>query len=220
MGEIQQEYICSVTKCTSCCSQLLYHNKDRLVSHSMKVFTQRNRDFPANVECLTTIMLLRRSPSALSHHQSPGWERGHVLARLVGQGHLVLDLPAGRWLPSIVQMLSWKETVGRFGVNITWTGLFKSWVKLQQDVVPSPQKVKPWHKSQKRVVLASQLVTWGAGRPHHPAEPGFKTSQVPTGFLLYKSTFTASPFIFPLHLRSKQTLHLQVDFTVNRAQAG
>lgn len=34
----------------------------------------------------------------------------------------------------------------RFGVNITGTGLFKSCVKLQQDVVPSPQKVTPRHE--------------------------------------------------------------------------
>lgn len=62
-------------------------------------------------------MLLRRSPSALSHHQSPGWERGHVLACLVSQGHLVLGLPARRRLPSIVQMLRWKQAE-RFGVDV------------------------------------------------------------------------------------------------------
>lgn len=51
MGEIQQEYICWVTKCTLCCSQLLYHNKDRLFSHSWKVLMQRNRNFPVEVKC-------------------------------------------------------------------------------------------------------------------------------------------------------------------------
>lgn len=62
-------------------------------------------------------MLLRRSPSALSHHQSPGWECGHVFACLVGQGHLVLGFPARRRLPSVVQMLCWKQEE-RFGVDV------------------------------------------------------------------------------------------------------
>lgn len=66
---------------------------------------------------LKTIMLL--CPSTLSHHQSPGGEGGHVLARLIRQGHLILDLPAGRWLPGVVQMLNQKQAE-RFGVNVRW----------------------------------------------------------------------------------------------------
>lgn len=187
MGEIQQEYICSVTKCTSCCSQLLYHNKDRLVSHSMKVFTQRNRDFPANVECLTTIMLLRRSPSALSHHQSPGWECGHVLARLVGQGHLVLDLPAGRWLPSIVQMLSWKET------DLGWTSQELVYLRVAWSYSRMLYHLhRKWHLDTRAKNVLSLLPSlWPEGQADHTTQQSqdSKPLKFPLGF------FSTSPHL-------------------------
>jgi len=55
-------------------------------------------------------------PATLSHHQRPGGEGAHVLACLIRQGHLLLDLPAGRGLPGVVQMLNQKQAE-RCGVN-------------------------------------------------------------------------------------------------------
>lgn len=152
-----------------------------------------------NEECLPTIMLLRRSPSALSHHQSPGWECGHVFACLVGQGHLVLGFPARRRLPSVVQMLCWKQEE-RFGVDVKAfvcgppaANLAVGIEQACTGVLCQLQRVGPLRTTVKKLHPCISACDCRGGQPDQPhnstpAEPGFNGSQVPT-----HSLFSLSP---------------------------